>query len=300
MVGVIGVGRMGLGLCARLAERGFAVLATDLDSQKRIAVETAGAEWVDGPRAMPGACDRVLTVLPGAAESQAARCDLLAAIRPGSTWIDMSTSTPRAARVNAEHARRRGVHFLDAPMGGDPTEARRGDVTLFIGGASATVAAHRDLTDTLAAKVLHVGDVGSGCLVKLLANLLWFGQALAGAEVLALASRAGLAPERVRSALSHSAGTSRFMDREALALLAGDDLESFSLAGCVEELNAVMELSREFDMPFSLGERVMSLYEEALEQYGDIDGELLGARLVAERAAVIFPGGPPAAVSRGC
>lgn len=55
-------------------------------------------------------------------------------------------------------------------------------------------------------------------LGELLVNLLRFGQAAAGAEVLALAARAGIDPERVRSAMSHSAGASRFMDREAHAL----------------------------------------------------------------------------------
>ncbi len=79
------------------------------------------------------------------------------------------------------------------------------------------------------------------------------------------------------------------MDHEAHALLAGNDLDSFSLVGCVEELHAVMELGRKFETPLNLGERVMSLYDEALERYGDIDGELLAARLAAERAAVTFP-----------
>ena len=291
-VGVIGAGRMGSGLCARLVQRGFAVLATDIRSQARVAVERIGVRWVDTPGELADQCDRVLTVLPGAAEVEAVRPALLAAMQPGSTWVDLSTSTPAAARANAEHGRAAGVRVLDAPMGGGPAEARAGGLTLFVGGAAADLASQRDLTDALAAQVLHVGDVGSGCLVKLLANLLWFGQALAGAEVLALAARAGLAPEDVRDALSRSAGASRFMEQEAHALLAGDDLESFSLAGCVQELHAITELGRDLGVPLGMGERVTRLYDEALEHYGAIDGELLAARLVAHRAGVAFPQRP--------
>ena len=283
---------MGLGLCARLVECGFSVLAGDVREQQRVALQRTGARWVETPNELAERCDRVLSVLPGAAEVDTVRPGLLAAMRPGSTWIDMSTSTPTAARANAEQGRRRGVRVLDAPMGGGPVEARAGALTLFVGGTRADLAAQRDLTDVLAAQVLHVGDAGSGCLVKLLANLLWFGQAVAGAEVLALASRAGLAPERVRSALSLSAGASRFMDGAAHALLAGDDLDSFSLAGCVQELHAVIELGRDFDIPLPMGESVTRLYDEALEHYGAIDGELLAARLVAERAGVAFPREP--------
>ena len=78
------------------------------------------------------------------------------------------------------------------------------------------------------------------------------------------------------------------MEREAQALLAGDDLRSFSLAGCVEELKAVTTLGDRLEIPLRATERVTSLYDEALTHYGDIDGELLAARLAAERAGVTF------------
>ncbi len=99
-------------------------------------------------------------------------------------------------------------------LGVGVAEARDSRLTLFVGGSVDDLHGQRDVTDALASRVLHVGEAGSRCLVKLLVNLLWLGQTLAGAEVLALAARAGLDPERVRSAASHSAGASRFMDRE--------------------------------------------------------------------------------------
>ena len=285
---MVGVGRMGLGLCARLVECGFAVTATDVRSEARAAVDGLGVDWVDSVPEVARRSGRVLTVLPGVAEVHAVRTDLLVAMRPGSTWMDLSTSTSAAARANVDRASQCGVRVLDAPMGGGPKEARAGALVLFVGGLAADLDAQRDLTDALAARVLHVGEAGSGCLVKLLVNLLWFGQAVAGAEVLALAARAGLDPERVRFAVSHSAGASRFIDREAHALLAGDDLCSFSLAGCAEELHSVMTLGRDFEVPLALAARVTSLYDEALEHYGDLDGELLAARRVAERAGIEF------------
>jgi 3-hydroxyisobutyrate dehydrogenase len=293
-VGVIGVGRMGLGVAARLVASGFTVAVTDQRGQLRATAESVGARWLDSPAEIGGRCDRVLTVLPGAAEATRVRPELLSQMRPGSAWIDLSTSTPATARETAVEARRGRVTFLDSPMGGGPTEARDGGLTLFVGGDVDDLDAQRDITDAIATTVLHVGEVGAGCLVKLLVNLLWFGQALAGSEALTLAARAGLDPERVRVAVSHSAGASRFMDREAGSLLAGDDLESFGLAGCVEELHAVMALGRDHDVPLALGERVTAMYDAALERYGAIDGELLAARLVAERAGVNFAGDDPA------
>jgi 3-hydroxyisobutyrate dehydrogenase-like beta-hydroxyacid dehydrogenase len=288
VVGVVGVGRMGLAVCARLADRSFDVVATDRRSEVRASVADAGARWVNSAWEVASCCGVVLTLLPGAVELTAIGEQLVSAMAPGSTWIDLTTSTPAAARRSAELASCHGVRVLDAPMGGGPVQAREGNLVLFVGGSVVDLEAQRVVTDAIADRVLHVGGAGSGCLVKLLVNLLWFGHAIAGAEVLSLAARAGLDPELVRSVVSESAGASRFMDRDAGALLAGDDLASFSLAGCVEELNAITTLAGELKVPLALGSRIADLYAQALEHYGDVDGELLAARLVSERAGVDF------------
>jgi hypothetical protein len=68
--------------------------------------------------------------------------------------------------------------------------------------------------------------------------------------------------------------------------MAGDDLTSFSLASCYEELAGVLALGEQLDVPLALAERVTELYGQALEHYGNADGELLGARFVTERAGV--------------
>jgi 3-hydroxyisobutyrate dehydrogenase len=62
----------------------------------------------------------------------------------------------------------------------------------------------------------------------------------------------------------------------------------FSLARCHEELAGVLALGKQLDVPLPLTERVTELHARALERYGDIDGELLAARIVAERAGVRF------------
>jgi 3-hydroxyisobutyrate dehydrogenase len=76
------------------------------------------------------------------------------------------------------------------------------------------------------------------------------------------------------------------VQRDAQALLAGDDLTAFSLAACHQELVDVLALAQELQVPLGLAERVSEIYAQALERYGDVDGELLGARFVAERAGV--------------
>lgn len=285
-IGVIGVGRMGLPICERLVECGFAVRATDLRAEARAGVTGAGARWTDSVGELGAASDVVITSLPGAEAVGSVLGELVAALPSGATWIDMSTATPAIAAEIATQTAARTVRTLDAPVGGGPRDARAGRLLAFVGGSATDLDAHREVLDALATRIVHVGPRGSGYLVKLVVNLLWFTQALAVAEALCLGVRGGLDPETLRLAVQASAATSRFVQRDAQSLLAGDDLTDFSLAGCHQELVEVLALGEQVGVPLGLAERVTELYAQALARYGDVDGELLGARFVAEQAGV--------------
>ena len=277
---------MGLPMCRRLTERGFTVVGTDRRSEPRDSVLEAGARWAGSAAEVAAQCGVLVTMLPGPGEMSEIAGEVIAAMPPGSTWIDMSSATPAIAAEIARAADGRDIRILDAPVGGGPPQARTGELVAFVGGSAEHLRAQRDVLESLAGQVLHVGPAGSGYAVKLIVNMLWFEQAIAGAEALSLAARAGLDLETVRLALQQSAAASRFMERDAPALMRGDDLTSFSLTRCHEELAGVLALGEHLGVPLALAERATELYAQALERYGDVDGELLAARLVAERAGV--------------
>jgi len=171
-------------------------------------------------------------------------------------------------------------------VGGGPDAARDGSLIAFVGGSRAHIDAQRRVFDALADRVVHVGPVGAGYTVKLLINLLWFGQALASAEIFTLARRAGIDLGVLREAVGQSAAATRFMTEAAEPFLTGDDLASFSLARVCKELTTVLKLGDEFDVPLELAGLIADIHRRALAHYGDVDGELLGARFLSERAGV--------------
>ncbi|HLI58124.1 MAG TPA: NAD(P)-dependent oxidoreductase [Solirubrobacteraceae bacterium] len=310
-LGVIGLGRMGSAICERLVARGFDVTGHDLRPELRRSAVAAGAGWADSVSELAARSEVVLTVLPGDEEVEAVRETLLAALAPGGAWVEMSSATPEAARRIAATAGRiaaateRGpgrasasapgsagrarLRVLDAPLGGGPADARAGRLLMFAGGAPEDLARVSDVLDAIAERVLHVGPHGSGYLTKLLVNLLWFGQAVACAEALAIGARAGLDLRTLRSALAQSAAGGRFLDEPAGALLDGETLDTFPLTGCVRELGDIVEIARASEVPAPVAELVADVYALALARYGDIDGELLAARLVLERAGIEPP-----------
>jgi 3-hydroxyisobutyrate dehydrogenase len=220
--------------------------------------------------------------------------DALRALRRGTTWIDMSSSTAAAAEPVRLLAVERGVDVLDAPVGGGVAAAEDGTPAFFVGGSAEVLDRHRAVFDALGERdrLVHVGGPGTGYTTKLLVNLLWFGQAIATAEVLLLGKRSGIDLEVLRGALADSAAASRFIRRDLDALFAGDYMTSFELDRVCEELANVTAQAREHSVPFELSDLVERINRRALSRYGPVGGELLAVALLEEEAGTTLrPGG---------
>jgi 3-hydroxyisobutyrate dehydrogenase len=290
-IGLIGVGRMGLAVCAKLSRAGFEVIAGDRRSEREHDVRAVGARWAGETDLVARAADVLITILPGSRELLEAMAIATGALRPGSAWIDMTSSAPGIGLELVTRAHARGVECLDAPVGGGVVAATAGTLQLFVGGRPDTVERHRRLLEVLGS-IDHVGDHGAGYTTKLLVNLLWFGQAVATGEALLLAHRAGIDLELLRSVLRRSAAASEFVHHDVEALLNGDYRESFGLDRCCEELDAVVALADDLAVPFELSALVGRTYRRALARYGPVDGELLAVALLEEQAGARLRAGP--------
>lgn len=294
-VGIIGLGRMGRPICANLVRAGHRVTAGDRRPTLEAEAASRGARWAGSPRELAAVADVLLTVLPDAGAVEDALLSpggALEGLRAGAVWIDMSSCAPGAGRALAEQASARGVRCLDAPLGGGVPAAEAGALQLFVGGDRALLDQQGELLGAVAdpQAIRHMGESGAGYLTKLLVNLLWFGQALATAEALLVARRAGLAIEAVRDAIGSSAASSRFVEDDLGALLAGDYLTSFRLDRCSAELAAIVEVAQELGVPHELASAVNDIYARALERYGPRDGELLGVAVLEEEAGTRLRG----------
>jgi 3-hydroxyisobutyrate dehydrogenase len=228
-------------------------------------------------------------MLPGPLDVQAAMLGAHGALKvlaAGATWIDMTSNSPAAAGPVRERAVGRGVEVIEAPVGGGIAAAAEGRLQLFVGGDPGTVERHRALLEVLGdpGRIVYVGGHGAGYTAKLLVNLLWFGQAVATAEVLLLGQREGIGREVLVHALACSSASSTLVRRDIEAVFDGDYLPSFGLDRICEELEAVTALTRDHGVPWELSDQVRQTYRRALARYGPADGELLAVALLEEEA----------------
>jgi 3-hydroxyisobutyrate dehydrogenase len=288
-IAFVGLGRMGLPMCAALVRAGYQVVATDKRAAAEEAAVACGATWRDTPAQAAAGAEVLITMLPGPREVETAvtgEAGALKGLVAGAAWIDMSSSSPAAARPLRQQAIEQDVEVLEAPVGGGIEAAQEGKLQLFVGGEASAVERYRAVLEVLGdpRRIVYTGGHGTGYTVKLLVNLLWFGQAVATAEALLLGQRAGIDPAVLEHALAGSSAASAFICRDIGLVLQGDYLTSFGLDRICAELEAVTALAEEYEVPWELSGVVLQTYRRALARYGPADGELLAVALLEEEA----------------
>ena len=127
-VGWIGAGAMGLPICRHLLKAGCEVVVYDRLPERVAPAVAAGASGADSIRQLARRCELVFSMVydDQAFETVVTGSDgVLAGIRPGSLYIDMSTVSPGISRQMAVLLARQGVRYLRAPVSGSVGLLRR-------------------------------------------------------------------------------------------------------------------------------------------------------------------------------
>jgi len=206
-IGLIGCGRMGGGMAARLAETGAEPICWDADEIARANAAAAG-RTVAGSLAEAADVDLLILSLPNAAAVRAAMKDAAQALPPGAIVLDTTTSDPATSRDMATMGGASGWTFLDAPVSGGPTGARSGTMTMLMGGDETALNSVRSTLDRLSATIVHVGGPGAGHAAKVANNMLCAANLSLVAEAAKMAAAAGVAPEKLMEAVNAGSGRS--------------------------------------------------------------------------------------------
>lgn len=288
-IGFVGLGSMGSGMTKNLQAAGFALAVTDIRREAADALVSGGASWFDTAAEVAAASDLVITMLPTPKHVRDVVFGgngILAGIKDGGTWIDMSTSVPDVAQeVRRDHAER-NLHVIDAPVSGMSVGAASGMLQIFVGAEPEEFAAIRHVLEAMgdADRILHVGTGGAGYAVKLMINQLWFSHLVATAEVLAVGNAAGVDLEVLRQALIASPANSTFVERDVLSILDnGDYDEGFAIALACKDLGLSVDLAASVGVSFELSALVEQVYRRARATYGDRAGEMTPFQLYEDQ-----------------
>lgn len=290
-IGFIGLGHMGSPMSLNLIRSGLPVVVHDVRKEAAEEQLALGATWADSPAELAAQVGVLVTMLPGPrqVESVMLAGGVADALPEGSVWIDMSTSTPEAARNVGERLLERGVRRLDAPVSGMARGATDGTLQIFVGGDAADHEECRSLLEVMGdpERIFLVGGHGAGYTVKLMVNLLWFTHLVAAAEVLTMGVKAGVDLGVLRESLIASPANSNFLENDVRGILEhGDYDESFAMILACKDLGLAVDLSRDIGVPVELSALVEQIYRRGKATYGDLSGEMVPVRLYEDLAGV--------------
>lgn len=290
-VGFIGLGLMGSSMSLNLRKAGFDVAVHDLRRDAATPHLAAGCTWADSVKALAGATDVVFTSLPGPKEVEAvalAEGGLLASMKKGAAYFDLSTNSPTVVRrLHAQFAAQ-GKHLLDAPVSGGPSGAKSGRLALWVGGEKSVFDAHKKALDAVGDQAAYIGAIGAGTVAKLVHNMAGYAVQTALAEVFTLGVKGGVDPLTLWSAVRQGAvGRARTFDRLGDQFLQGKyETAAFALKLAHKDVTLATELARELGVPMRLSQLTHAEMTEAMNRgWADWDSRV-SMRLQTERAGV--------------
>ena len=131
-VGLVGLGNMGTAIAERLLDAGYPLLVNNRTPEKAEALAALGAAVATTPEELVEQVDVVLTSLANDAAFEDVARKVVAAARPGTVLVDLSTVSPDASARVASLAEMASVRYLRAPVSGNPSVVRAGNLSFIV------------------------------------------------------------------------------------------------------------------------------------------------------------------------
>lgn len=194
------------------------------------------------------------------------------ALPRGGLVVDFSTIAPATSRHLAAALQGRGLDYIDAPVTGGTEGARRGSLSVLVGGDPSCVARARAHLEVVGGTITHLGPVGSGQEAKAVNQVLVAGSYAAVAEAMALGSRLGLPMDRVVEALKAGAAGSWALEHRAVQMLENRYPLGFRLALHRKDLAIALQSAEAVQLSLPITSEVAALEDSLIAAgHGDED-----------------------------
>ena len=251
-LGYVGLGVMGSAVARRLLDAGHDVTVWNRTREKAEPLLEAGARWGETPREVAERSEIVFTMVTNTAAVRAVTegpDGILAGLRAGKVYVDMSTASAANSRELAEKVAAAGAQMLDSPVSGTSITVEQGKASLMVGGDEDTVERARPVLEAIGPKVIHVGGNGAAVTMKIAVNLSLAVQMLAFSEGVLLAEKTGIPREKAVEVMLASVIASPMVAYRGPLVLGHPDEVWFDCHMMQKDMNLALELGRELEVP---------------------------------------------------
>jgi 3-hydroxyisobutyrate dehydrogenase-like beta-hydroxyacid dehydrogenase len=268
-VGLVGLGTMGKWMALNVMKAGFDLTVFDIDQQVMNFLTDQGAHSSRNPGDLAAQVDWVFLSLPDTEIVEGVifgQNGLINGLKSGTIVVDLSTIKYLPTLDIARRLQEKGVHFADAPVSGMEARAKEAQLTVMFGGEETIFEQVRPVFDAIGNKVIYMGEIGSGQLTKLINQLLFNISCAAIAEVLPMAVKLGLDPERVTQVVT--TGTGRSFAAEFFLPFALERRfdQGYPLKLAYKDMISAAEICANEKIPLPLVQSATTTYQMALNQ----------------------------------
>ncbi len=271
--GFIGLGAMGLGMARNVAKSGLlaTVYNRTAGRAKNLTAEFNIREC-SSPEDLATQVDVILICVSADEDVLQMVNAIVTSIRPGAVVVDMSTiSSATACKAKAILAKRQAV-FLDAPVSGGIEGANKGTLVMMVGGEQQALETVRPVLETMSARIIHMGDSGSGQATKAVNQIMAAGINQAVTEALAFGQAQGLAMDKVIEVISGGAAGNWFLQHRGQTMTKNTFTPGFKVTLHHKDLKICREMADQCGVLSVLTDMTLKDYEKLMaEGHGDED-----------------------------
>ena len=267
-VGFIGLGNVGGKLSGSLLRNGVSLQVHDLDEVLVEAFVAKGAKNGVSPAEMMQSCDIVITCLPNPAASAAVVQAMLAHVKPGKIWLEMSTTDEAEVKRLGALVQAKGGQAVDCPVSGGCHRADTGNISIFAGCDRHSFEAVLPFLTKMGRRILHTGDLGSASILKVITNYMATANLVSCAEALTVAKGAGMDLKVAYEALKISSGTSFVHETESQLILNGSRDVSFTMDLVAKDIGLFQEVADRASIPLELNPLLISIFQDGIKRFG--------------------------------
>ena len=284
-VGLIGLGNMGTAFAERLLDGGYDLLVYNRTAAKADPLAACGAAVADTVEELAERVDVVLTSLPNDEALESVAEEVVGAMRPDGVLVDLSTVSPGASARVAGLAEEASVAYLRAPVSGNPTVVRSGNLSFIVSGPREALDRVEPVLKTIGPTVHYVGDAEQARIVKLALNLMIAGLAQLMSEALVLAEASDVSRHDLLETMGSSAVGAPFVKYKTEPLLRDDFSATFTTALMEKDIDLILDAAKQAGLELPVAQELKSLLR-ATAQAGYADDDFMALYLRQRSASL--------------
>jgi 2-hydroxy-3-oxopropionate reductase len=269
-VGFIGLGIMGKPMVANLIKGGHTLF---LASRSGVPQEltSAGGKTCASAKEVAQKADIIITMVPDTPDVEKVlfgKDGVAEGLSAGKIVVDMSSISPIETKAFAERIRKAGADYVDAPVSGGEVGAKNAALTIMVGASETAFARVKPLFELMGKNITLVGDVGAGQICKVCNQIIVALNIEAVGEALLLASKAGVDPGKVRTALMGGFASSRVLEVHGERMIKRTFDPGFRIELHQKDLNLALSSARALKMSLPNTATTQELFSACQAQGG--------------------------------